>query len=178
MKRLVIAALAAAIPALPGAAQEGLRGTGLSASADMRSPDGSSLGTVTFNQTPSGYLHLIVEMQGLPPGPHGFHVHETGSCEDDFKSAGGHYAGGKDHGVQAQNGPHAGDFPNVHVGQDGILKVEFFTERLSLDEGGQNPLMDADGSAVVIHGKQDDYASQPSGEAGDRIACGVVVQPG
>jgi superoxide dismutase, Cu-Zn family len=74
----------------------------------------------------------------------------------------------------AENGPHAGDLPNVHVGQDGLLKVEFFTERLSLAEGAANPLKDADGSAIVIHAGPDDYASDPSGNSGDRLACGVI----
>ena len=79
--------------------------------------------------------------------------------------------------MKKAEGPHPGDFPNVNVGQDGVLKAEFFTDRLSLGDGGQNPLVDEDGSAVVVHAEPDDYASDPAGHAGDRIACGVVEQP-
>ncbi|TKT82986.1 superoxide dismutase family protein [Aquamicrobium sp. LC103] len=152
--------------------------TGVSATATMQGPGGEDLGRVTFAETPSGLLHVFVEMTGLPAGPHGFHIHETGSCETDggFESAGGHYAGDREHGVMSRNGPHPGDFPNVHVGQDGLLKVEFFTDRLSISEG-DNPLMDEDGSAVVVHADPDDYESDPSGHSGDRIACGVIEQP-
>lgn len=162
--------LAALIPVSAAHAQ------GATASANMINAEEKEVGTVTFNETGSGMLHVIVEMTDLPPGPHGFHVHETGECavEGGFESAGGHYAGGREHGVESENGPHPGDFPNVHVNQEGVLKVEFFTDRLSLSQDGDNPLMDADGSAVVVHSGQDDYTSQPSGDAGERIACGVI----
>jgi Cu-Zn family superoxide dismutase len=83
-----------------------------------------------------------------------------------------------EHGVMAEGGPHPGDFPNVHVEENGVLQAEFFTDRLSMEEGGENTLFDEDGSAVVIHADPDDYSSQPSGEAGDRLACGVVEQAG
>jgi superoxide dismutase, Cu-Zn family len=173
MKAALIPLFAAAM-VLPAAAQE----EGASASANMINAEEQEVGTVTFQETKSGMIHVIVEMTDMPPGPHGFHVHETGECRiaDNFESAGGHLAGGREHGVGAGGGPHPGDFPNVNVGQDGILKVEFFTDRLSLTEG-EAPLMDMDGSAVVVHADPDDYASQPSGEAGDRIACGVITQP-
>lgn len=170
MKLTVPAALAVAIGfCAPAHAQE-------AATATMVNAEGKQIGTVTFTATKSGKVHVIAELTGLPPGPHGFHVHEKGECEAEggFESAGGHYAGGKEHGVMAEGGPHPGDFPNVQVGQDGVLKAEFFTDQLSLGEGGDNPLKDQDGSAVVLHANPDDYTSQPSGEAGDRIACGVV----
>lgn len=149
----------------------------ISASANMINRDEVEVGTVTFNTTRSGMLQMIVELTGLPPGPHGFHVHETGECTVDggFESAGGHYAGDHSHGIESDGGPHPGDFPNVHAAENGVVKLEFFTDRLSLD-GGDNPLMDEDGSAVVVHSGADDYASQPSGDAGDRIACGVIRQ--
>ena len=173
MKQFVGASILAV---LIGASAANAQDSGASTAARMVDAEGKSAGTVTFNQTKSGMLHVIVEMTGIEPGPHGFHVHETGACDagDGFKSAGGHYAGDKEHGVGAPNGPHPGDFPNVNVGPDGVLKTEFFTDRLTLDREGENPLLDDDGSAVVVHGNQDDYFSQPSGEAGPRIACGVV----
>lgn len=171
--RTLLAPLFAAAMLLPASAQEDV-----TASANMVTAEGQEAGTVTFRQAKSGMLHVIVEMTGLPPGPHGFHVHETGACDaaDGFESAGGHLAAGKEHGVDAENGPHPGDFPNVHVGQDGILKVEFYTDRLSIADGDA-ALMDDDGSAVMVHANADDHASQPSGEAGGRIACGVITQP-
>ena len=173
MRIFIAAACAVLVSAGFAQAQE------VNATARMEAPDAKDLGTVTFTQTESGMLHVIIEMTGLPAGPHGFHVHETGQCDgaDGFKSAGGHYAGGKKHGVKNAEGPHPGDFPNVNVGQDGVLKAEFFTDRLSLGDGGENPLVDEDGSAVVVHAEPDDYASDPAGHAGDRIACGVVEQP-
>lgn len=173
MKRPLIAATAALSLCGPAFAQE------TSATAKMAGADGADNGTVTFNQTKSGMLHIIVEMTNLAPGSHGLHIHEKGACDaaGGFESAGGHYAGGKEHGVNSGNGPHAGDLPNVHVGGNGVLKAEFFTDRLSLGEGGANPLMDEDGSSVMLHAEPDDYASDPAGHAGKRIACGVIEQP-
>lgn len=172
MRHFAFATALAATIAIPSAVQA----QDPSASVNMINSEESEVGTVTMTTTPSGMLHVVVEMTDLPPGPHGFHIHETGQCDSagGFESAGGHYAGDKEHGVMAEGGPHPGDFPNVHVGQDGVLKAEFFTDRVSLGEGGENPLMDEDGSAVVVHASPDDYTSQPSGEAGDRIACGIV----
>ena len=171
MRRMLLAAGIGAVMALPltAHAQE-------SASARMMNAEGEEIGTVTLNATASGLVHVIAEVADLPPGPHGFHIHQTGQCDpaSGFESAGGHYAGDKEHGVMVEGGPHPGDFPNVNVGQDGVLKAEFFTDRVSLGDGGENPLMDEDGSAVMIHSGPDDYASQPSGDAGDRIACGVI----
>lgn len=173
MKRLVLLACATILTSAPAHTQDA------TATARMIGADGADLGTVTFAQTKSGMLHLTVEMTGLEPGTRGFHIHETGDCDaaGGFESAGGHYAGGREHGVNSQAGPHAGDLPNVHVGPDGVLKLEIFTDRLSLDADGQNPLMDADGSAVVLHADPDDYTSHPAGHAGARIACGVIEQP-
>ncbi len=171
MRQSILAATAVALfLATPVLAQ------GISASASMKGADGAESGTVTFNQTKSGMLHIIVEMTNLAPGSHGLHIHEAGACDaaGNFESAGGHYAGGKEHGINSEDGPHAGDLPNVHVGENGVLKVEFFTDRPSLGEGGTNPLIDADGSAVVLHQDPDDYASHPAGHAGARIACGVI----
>ncbi|MCT7376507.1 superoxide dismutase family protein [Chelativorans salis] len=172
MRVTATAILAALLPLSHAVAQEG----GASLSANMINADEQEVGTVTFNETASGMVHIVVEMTDLPPGPHGFHVHETGACDagGGFESAGGHYAGDMEHGVLSEGGPHPGDLPNVHAGQDGVLRVEFFTDRVSVSEDGENPLQDDDGSAVVVHANPDDYSSQPSGEAGERIACGVI----
>ncbi|MDN2578513.1 superoxide dismutase family protein [Aquibium sp. ELW1220] len=172
MKKTLLAILLAS-----GCAVSAAHAQAVSASANMINLEEQEVGTVTFQTTRSGMLRVIVELTDLPPGTLGFHVHETGECSiaDSFASAGGHYAGEASHGVESEDGPHPGDFPNVNVAENGVVKVEFFTDRLSLGEG-ENPLMDEDGSAVVVHSGQDDYTSQPSGDAGDRIACGVIRQ--
>ena len=113
---------------------------------------------------------------GLRKGTHGFHVHETGKCEGDFKRAGGHFGpAGNKHGILVEGGPHAGDMPNIHVPSDGRLNFEVFAPAVTLDEGAEGSLFDSDGSAIMVHSGVDDYKSQPSGDAGARIACGVVT---
>ena len=146
------------------------------ATANVQNADGEDVGTVIFTATPSGMTHVAIELEGLPSGSHGFHVHETGVCDaaDGFKSAGGHYAGDKKHGILVEGGPHPGDFPNIHVAADGVVVVQYFTDQLSVGSEGENPLADEDGSAVIVHSGPDDYESQPAGNAGDRIACGVI----
>ena len=145
-------------------------------SADVIDATGNSVGTVTFAATPSGMVHITAEISGIEEGVHGFHIHETGECDPatDFESAGGHYAGDMQHGILVEGGPHPGDLPNAHVGSDGMLTVEIFTDRISLGSDGENPLADDDGSAIIVHSGADDYESQPSGDAGSRVACGVI----
>lgn len=139
-----------------------------------RSSMPTEMGTASLSETPNGVL-VRVELRGLPPGWHGFHVHEHGKCETpDFKTAGGHFGPhGKKHGVHMPQGPHAGDMPNIFIAADGKAKFEVMLARLGL-RGGNNALSDKDGSALVVHGKADDYRSQPSGAAGARIACAEI----
>lgn len=144
------------------------------AAVKLSRPDGEPAGTVNLVQTPNGVL-LTATLEGLPPGEHAFHIHETGACEPDFGAAGGHFAPlNKDHGILIEGGPHAGDMPNIHVGADGALKIEILNRQISLKTDSQENILDEDGSAIVIHRGADDYRTQPSGEAGDRIACGVI----
>lgn len=146
---------------------------GLAATANLKDANGNGVGTVTLAETPNGVM-LDAELTGLPPGKHGFHVHTTGKCEPDFGAAGGHLQGDTEvHGFIVADGPHAGDLPNIHVPENGTLQVEMFAPALSF-ETGSGALFDGDGAAIVIHAGADDYASQPSGDAGDRIACGVI----
>lgn len=136
--------------------------------AEIRSAEGESLGLATVTDTPAGMALVALELRGLPPGAHGAHIHETGSCTPpDFDSAGGHLAGDKDHGVMSENGPHPGDLPNIHVGASGELSVEYFVAGLTT-----GMMTDEDGAALVIHQQPDDYLSQPSGDAGSRLGCG------
>ncbi len=148
------------------------------ATAALMDADGKQAGTVEFQATPSGMMWIAASAEGLPEGKHGFHIHETGKCDaaDGFKSAGGHLAGDAEHGVLNEGGPHPGDLPNVTVAENGSLNAEFFVSRLSVEGGWfeEAGLFDEDGSAVVVHSGADDYTSQPSGDAGNRILCGVI----
>ena len=121
-----------------------------------------------------GGLIVKIEAQGLEPEPRGVHIHEVGKCEGpDFASAGGHWNPTKhEHGFDNPNGAHMGDFFNLEVGEDGTGSVEARIEGASLQDGA-NALMDADGAAFVIHAGPDDLKTDPSGESGGRIACGV-----
>jgi superoxide dismutase, Cu-Zn family len=133
-------------------------------------------GTVTFTETPTGIVIIEIQASGVPAGAHGVHFHETGSCdaEGGHESAGGHIAGDREHGVLNPNGPHPGDLPNVHVQEDGIVHAEFFATDITIAGEGDNALLDGDGSAFVLHAGPDDYLTDPAGNSGDRIACGVI----
>ncbi|WP_206453316.1 superoxide dismutase family protein [Aurantimonas marina] len=171
--RFITTTLAVALLAAPAFAQDS-SGTA-PMTVELNGPDGASLGTVEVTSTPLGIL-LNAELSGLSDGQHGFHIHETGVCEGDFKSAGGHYNPGEaDHGYLSGNGPHAGDMPNFTV-TGGAAKFETFNAMVAV-EGGEAPLADEEGSALIVHGGADDYISQPSGDAGDRVACGVIAPP-
>jgi superoxide dismutase, Cu-Zn family len=147
------------------------------ASAQLKDATGKAIGDVDLMQTQAGVL-LKVTVQGLPPGEHAFHIHAVGKCEAPFESAGPHFnPGNHKHGMLAGAG-HAGDMPNLHVPQSGDLSVEVVNTAITLEKGKPNSVFDNDGSAVVIHAKADDYKSDPAGNAGDRIACGVIQESG
>lgn len=162
----IIAALLCAAAALPAAAQ--------TATAPLKDAQGKEVGSVNLTQTPRGVL-INLAVKGLPPGEHAFHVHAVGKCEAPFTTAGGHFnPDGKKHGLLAADGAHAGDMPNLHIPQSGDLTVEVVNAAITLEKGKPNSVFDADGSAMVIHAGSDDYKTDPTGEAGGRIACGVV----
>jgi Cu-Zn family superoxide dismutase len=144
------------------------------AEAQLKTPGGNSAGVVTFEQTPNGVL-IRASFDGLPAGEHAVHIHEAGRCEPpDFKSAGGHLSlAGHAHGFKNAKAPHAGDLPNIHVPESGTLRVDIFTDRISLRDAEAN-LLDRNGAAIVVHAKPDDYMTNPGGDAGDRIACGEI----
>jgi len=144
------------------------------AKAALQTAEGKDAGSVTLTQTPSGVL-LSLTVKGLPAGEHAFHVHAVGKCEPPFTSAGGHFnPGNKKHGMMAPDGAHAGDMPNLHIPASGELSVEVLNSAVTLEKDKPNSVFDADGSAVVIHAGKDDYKTDPTGDAGGRIACGVV----
>ncbi len=144
------------------------------AKAVMKTAAGKDAGIVEIVETPSGAL-LTVKLKGLPAGTHAFHIHEVGKCEPPFTSAGGHFNPEKSkHGFENEEGPHSGDMPNIHVPANGELTIEIWNPMVTLLEGEENSLKDANGSAIVIHMGPDDYKSDPAGSAGARIACGVI----
>ena len=147
-----------------------------SATASLQDPDGNAVGQVQLMAIPNG-VHVKAELENLPAGTHAFHVHETGACEaPDFESAGGHFnPTNAEHGWLSPGGPHAGDLPNLHVPDSGSLTVEYFNMMVTMDEG-ENTVFDDDGAAIVIHQGADDYQTEPAGDAGKRIACGVIEQ--
>ena len=145
------------------------------ASAVLKDAQGAEVGKATLTTTPSGVL-IGLDLTALPAGDHAFHIHAVGKCEPPkFESAGPHFnPDTTKHGLMNPEGPHAGDMPNLHVPSGGALNVEVLNASVTLDKGKPNSVFDADGSTVIIHAGKDDYKSDPTGDAGGRIACGVI----
>ncbi len=148
------------------------------AGATLTDSAGHTVATVGLWQEAGGLVHVDVDATGLSAGDHGIHFHSVGSCvaasSPAFSSAGGHFNPlAKQHGLSNPAGPHAGDAPNLTIGANGTGKARFTTDRISLTSGATS-LFDADGSSIVIHAAADDQTSQPAGNSGARVACGVV----
>ena len=143
------------------------------ASATINDVANTTIGTATFADTPAGLL-VSISVSGLGIGPHGAHLHSIGSCvTPGFTSAGPHFnPANKEHGFLNPAGHHAGDMPNIVSPPAGVHRIEFILEGVKLT--GRGGLMDDDGAAIVIHGSGDDHASDPAGNSGGRIACGVI----
>lgn len=146
------------------------------ARAELRDATGRVVGTARLEQV-GDVVHIVLEMTGMPPGVHAVHIHAVGRCDPpDFASAGGHFnPGRRQHGLLNPQGPHAGDLPNITIDADGTGRLETVTERVTLGSG-PTTLFDADGSALVVHASSDDFKTDPAGNAGARIACGVIVK--
>ena len=171
-----IVALAAAAGLLAGCATVSAP-VANNARADLHNASGQVVGSATFTQVGSA-LRVLVEVQGLPPGPKGVHVHAIGTCDGPaFASAGDHFnPHGRQHGaLNHPKGPHAGDLPNITVGADGKGRLETMTELMTLGSG-TGGLFDTDGSAIVVHAAPDDFKTDPTGNSGARIACGVILR--
>lgn len=143
-------------------------------SVDFVGADGQAMGTAELVAGAGGGVMIKLDLTGLPADQWvAFHVHETGECDhaSNHESAGGHFnVGQTEHGFMSANGPHAGDMPNQYVAANGALKAEVFNHMVTLDEGEAGVV----GRALMIHAGTDDYQSQPSGDAGDRLACAVI----
>ena len=167
---IAVAALLFTVSDQAGAAGE-------TATAEIKLADGSIAGTVAMTELAAGVL-LRLDLKGLPPGAHGFHVHETGKCDGDFTSAGAIYNPlGAKHGFINEEGPMAGDLPNVVAAPDGTARAEIITPYLHLNKDTDDTLFDPDGSALVIYEKADDYQTDPEGGGDKRIGCGVIKSP-
>jgi len=144
--------------------------------AVLANAEAKPVGEARFFQEEGG-IRVELSASGLTPGAHGAHIHMTGRCDaPDFKSAGGHWnPAGKQHGLENPQGAHFGDMPNLDISADGTGKLSYTIAGARI-EGGDNPLLDADGAAMVIHSGPDDMKSDPAGNAGGRIACGVIVK--
>jgi Cu-Zn family superoxide dismutase len=144
------------------------------AMAILLAGDGSARGSAVLTEASDG-LHVLVKGSGLVPGIHAVHVHMTGTCTPpDFTSAGGHWNPmGRQHGKDNPAGMHMGDMPNMSVGTDGMGEVEYVIPGGTISSG-TTPLLDADGAAVVIHAAPDDNKTDPTGNAGGRVACGAI----
>lgn len=147
------------------------------ANAELKNASGQVVGSATFVSSGSdGGVKIAVRVNGPAPGPHGIHIHAVGKCDPpDFASAGGHYnPDGKEHGLGNPDGPHAGDLPVLVVSQDGTGILETTNNLLTNRPKGKE-LFDTDGAALVIHAAADDQNTDPTGDSGARIACGVIV---
>lgn len=169
MKKIVFGVLTVLLAAGPARAEDPAQ-----AKAVLMNSAGEQVGAARLEEAAGG-VKITLEVSHLPPGVHAFHIHAVGKCEPpDFASAGGHFnPAHKKHGMENPEGPHAGDLPNIEVGADGAGKAEFTAAGVTLD-AGENSLFQPDGTSLVIHAGPDDNRTDPAGNSGARIACGVI----
>ena len=165
---------------IAAAAILGLVGTiGVSAQmkhVDLKDAKGNSVGMAMISPAKDGGVNVELDVKGLPAGEHAVHFHAVPKCEAPFTSAGSHFnPANKKHGMQNPEGPHAGDMPNFTVAANGTAKTTVTNKNVTLADGA-NSLYANGGTALVIHAAADDMKTDPAGNAGDRIACGVIVK--
>jgi Cu-Zn family superoxide dismutase len=152
-----------------------LGSSGERATAELKDKDGKTVGMASFTEAGNG-VRVRLEVKGLSAGLHAVHIHAVGKCEGPaFTSAGGHFnPAQKKHGYKSPEGAHAGDLPNMLVAKDGSGRFEALTDAVTL-RSGPNSVFDSDGSALVVHAGVDDNVTDPTGNAGDRAACGILA---
>ncbi len=168
MKRMLTAlGLATAVAVVSVAAQGPVK-------VELKDLQGASIGTATLTPAAGGGVSIALDLQNLAPGEHAFHIHQVAKCEPPFATAGPHFnPDAKKHGLQNPDGAHAGDMSNITVGADGTVKATVVNKQVTLGPG-PNSVFANGGTAIVIHAKPDDMKTDPAGNAGDRIACGVI----
>ncbi len=146
------------------------------AKAELRNAQGETVGNATLSEGHAG-VRIALQLAKLPPGTHGFHIHAVGKCDPPaFTTAGGHFnPDARKHGGKSAEGPHAGDLPNLVIGPDGSFKGEVLAPRVTLT-AGTHSLLTANGTALVVHADPDDESTDPTGNSGGRIACGVITR--
>lgn len=149
-----------------------------SVTATLTDSAGRAAGTVQLHQDAAGVVLVRIDAAGLPAGPHGIHIHQTGKCEGPaFTTAGGHFnPANRKHGLESPDGSHAGDLAQIPADFDGSGTHQATTNRISLTTGPAN-IHDADGSALIVHAAADDQMTDPTGNSGGRIACAVIAAP-
>ncbi len=143
--------------------------------AELKNAQGESVGSAVFRED-GGRVRVVVQTRGLAPGRHGIHIHGVGRCEAPaFQSGGDHFnPAGKAHGLENPAGAHAGDLPDLEADASGAAQYVTVTDRVTLG-AGPTSVLDADGSAIVVHAQPDDQRTDPSGNSGDRVLCGRVL---